>query len=554
MQPALVSSPNSALPFAKKPVADALSDWTEGIWSAELDYLVEGALEGIPGLKRAAQGNDLNRIHGFGRLVSQYLSTAERKSQGRPGHDPYVSHLRNAAQAGRQIASSSSVEQAREAVVNLDRSLRTLASARKIAHDESLLRAAGLMIITPQGEGLFLRYARDHDHGGEWGFPAGGLEGDEEPETAAIRETREETGWIPNETIKEVDSSQDEIDFTTFATVTGNQFIPELSDEHDSWCWAPLSNPPEPLHPGVEKTLGSLLAQDAEFKESEHPREEHGKFTSGSGGKSSERKYGGWEGKEKVDWEKGTIGLLNPSDTAVNVLKELTDLNLKDYKLPNGEIAKENPLPRVPLSKLTPAQEERARSGKGGIIREVDPNLLVSGQEWIKPLEVAKKTAKSPDDLPPNKLPTVVPDKHGKYRVVDGNHSGVLAVLMGHKLRVRDLSGDQDGAKDAYGANAATKSELENTIKFPPDKPPQASRAINIAYAKGGTTGGAAKQSVQANKFINSGGATEKDRERTGRQHASLGSDKTVGTTSGGKHFFDERYATLRQRRQAIGR
>jgi 8-oxo-dGTP pyrophosphatase MutT (NUDIX family) len=243
--------------------------------------------------------------------------------------------------------------------------------------EDALLRAAGLMVVTPKGEGLFLRYVPEHDHGGEWGFPAGGLEGDEEASDAAIRETREETGWVPNEKVKEIDSSQDEVDFTTFATVTGNQFIPELSDEHDSWCWAPLSNPPDPLHPGVKKTLKSIVDTD-----------------------------------------------------------EIMD---------------------------------------------------VVGQ-------------------------------------------------------------------DRYNASASTKFELANTIKFPPDKSPEASRAISIAYANGGTSGGAVKQSVEANRFINSGGATEKDRERTGRQHASLGSDKTVGTTSGGKHFFDERYATLRQRRRSVGR
>jgi 8-oxo-dGTP pyrophosphatase MutT (NUDIX family) len=221
---------------------------------------------------------------------------------------------------------------------------------------DALLRAAGLMILTPKCEVLFLRYTPDHDHGGEWGLPAGGLEGDEEARDAAIRETREETGWIPNEEIKEIDTAQDEVDFTTFATVTGNQFIPELSDEHDAWCWAPLSNPPEPLHPGVRKTLDELLKRE--------------------------------------------------------------------------------------------------------------------------------------------------------------------------------------GAEDRYNASASTKSELENTIKFPPDKAPEATRAINVAYANGGTSGGAAKQSVEANKYINSGGETKKDRARTGRSHAVLGRD---------------RYPTLRQKRKSHG-
>lgn len=171
--------------------------------------------------------------------------------------------------------------------------------AKKPVEDQ-LVRAAGLMITTPKGEALFLRYVSGHENEGEWAWPAGEMEDDEEAETAAIRETREETGWIPTGEVVEVASNQDEVDFTTFGTITQNQFIPELSDEHDSWCWAPLDNPPEPLHPGVNQFLldhisaaspQDLLAQDKEFREEDHPRD-HGKFTSGGGSKTdkSDRK------------------------------------------------------------------------------------------------------------------------------------------------------------------------------------------------------------------------------------------------------------------------
>jgi 8-oxo-dGTP pyrophosphatase MutT (NUDIX family) len=203
---------------------------------------------------------------------------------------------------------------------------------------DALSRAAGLLIITPNGDALFLRYVPER--GGEWGIPAGGVEGDETPDAAAIRETCEETGWTPQDEVKQVDINDS---FTTYATVSQKQFIPELSDEHDSWCWAPLSKPPEPLHPGLSATIESLLDEDS--------------------------------------------------------LNE---------------------------------------------------------------------------------------------------------------------------AQDSYNASASTKSELRDTIKFPPDKAPEVSRAINIAYANGGTTGGAAKQSVETNKYINSGGATRRDRMRAKRQQAVL--------------------------------
>jgi 8-oxo-dGTP pyrophosphatase MutT (NUDIX family) len=214
--------------------------------------------------------------------------------------------------------------------------------AKKPAVD-ALSRAAGLLIMTPNGDALFLRYVPER--GGEWCIPAGGIEVGETPDAAAVRETHEETGWTPQDKVKLIEAWGDDKGggFSTFATISQNQFIPELSDEHDSWCWAPLSNPPEPLHPGLSATIESLLDED----------------------------------------------------------------------------------------------------------------LL-------------------------------------------------------------------DEAQDSYNASASTKAELRDTIKFPPDKAPEASRAINIAYANGGTTGGAAKQSVETNKYINSGGATRRDRMRAKRQQAVL--------------------------------
>lgn len=125
------------------------------------------------------------------------------------------------------------------------------------AHDASV-KAAGLMIVTPDNCALFLKRG-EGDHEGEWCFPAGGANGDEDPLTTAVRETREETGWTAPEGSaepKKIDSRvSDGVDFTTFRLNVNNPFIPTLDDEHVGWAWAPLDEPPEPLHPGVKATL-----------------------------------------------------------------------------------------------------------------------------------------------------------------------------------------------------------------------------------------------------------------------------------------------------------
>lgn len=137
---------------------------------------------------------------------------------------------------------------------------------------DAKIKAAGLMIVAPDGCALFLQRSQNGDHAGEWCWPGGALEGDEEPLQAALRETREETGWIPpldkssEGDPEKVDAreSDEGVDFTTFRLKAGNPFIPQLDKEHIGWAWAPLHAPPQPLHPGVATTLSEVLeAQDA---------------------------------------------------------------------------------------------------------------------------------------------------------------------------------------------------------------------------------------------------------------------------------------------------
>ena len=50
------------------------------------------------------------------------------------------------------------------------------------------LSAAGILFLTPDGRGLFVKRAPGSDHAGEYAFPAGRVEQDEEPADAARRE------------------------------------------------------------------------------------------------------------------------------------------------------------------------------------------------------------------------------------------------------------------------------------------------------------------------------------------------------------------------------
>jgi 8-oxo-dGTP pyrophosphatase MutT (NUDIX family) len=127
----------------------------------------------------------------------------------------------------------------------------------KLATDERV-KGAGICLVTPQGEALFLLRSPNSNHPGEWDLPGGRSDGDETPEQTAIRETREEIGAMPYGELALMDSVEDldGVDFITFKMNVMHKFTPKLQlDEHTAFRWAPLDNPPQPLHPGVKQTV-----------------------------------------------------------------------------------------------------------------------------------------------------------------------------------------------------------------------------------------------------------------------------------------------------------
>lgn len=155
-------------------------------------------------------------------------------------------------------------------------------------------KGAGILFVSTNGNALFLRRtATAPDCPGCWDFPGGGQEGDETAEQTAIRETREEIGSVPDgvrvphtrtrsgstlgvagpgappvafpvdggaptASPPTVPSVTPDVDFTTFLQRVTNEFVPELNDEHDGFCWSPIGAPPEPLHPGCRIALDRI--------------------------------------------------------------------------------------------------------------------------------------------------------------------------------------------------------------------------------------------------------------------------------------------------------
>lgn len=125
--------------------------------------------------------------------------------------------------------------------------------------EDSDLAAAGIMFVDPQGNVLFCKRSDT----GHWAFPGGGVEKNETPDYAARREAVEELGHLPSWKLDFVHrGTTGGVDFTTFRQEVLRQFKPRLNDEHTEHLWAPLSDAPQPLHPGIENMMKKSMASD----------------------------------------------------------------------------------------------------------------------------------------------------------------------------------------------------------------------------------------------------------------------------------------------------
>lgn len=129
-----------------------------------------------------------------------------------------------------------------------------------------MIHAAGTLLVSPDGLVLLLQRSAIGDLEGTWCVPGGKVEVDEDTCGAAIRETREETGYRPPRTRCEkwtqriaCDNGTDIVDFTTFIVRDVKPFAPELCAEHVAYAWCSPAQPPANLHPGCLIALQKLL-------------------------------------------------------------------------------------------------------------------------------------------------------------------------------------------------------------------------------------------------------------------------------------------------------
>jgi 8-oxo-dGTP pyrophosphatase MutT (NUDIX family) len=157
------------------------------------------------------------------------------------------------------------------------------------------IKAAGVLFVTPDKQALYLKRGAGGDYPGYWCFPGGHVEDGESTLAAAERKTIEEIGGLPegerayltrritppqndaNATDAPPEALQGTsdrpVDFTTFIQEVPAPFDVTISGEHVGWAWAPIDQPPEPVHPGCSIALRRISMNELQVAQSIADRE-----------------------------------------------------------------------------------------------------------------------------------------------------------------------------------------------------------------------------------------------------------------------------------------
>ena len=121
------------------------------------------------------------------------------------------------------------------------------------------MRPAEVAIVVRRGD-EFLVVHRAPAGGAYWHLIAGGVDPGEEPEAAAVRELREETGleapivrlgersYVPTAEDRQVHEYADEIQVVLFVADAPPGWEPALDHEHDDYRWCTAAQATRLLH------------------------------------------------------------------------------------------------------------------------------------------------------------------------------------------------------------------------------------------------------------------------------------------------------------------
>jgi ADP-ribose pyrophosphatase YjhB (NUDIX family) len=125
-------------------------------------------------------------------------------------------------------------------------------------------QAAGCIIVAADTGRWCLQQRSDTvSDPGVWSTWGGGREPGESVSQCVHRELAEESGYSGPVRLEPIDSNSM---YATFLAHVPYEFEPRLNSESQAYQWCEPENLPQPLHPGLEQTLGLLSENFADGK------------------------------------------------------------------------------------------------------------------------------------------------------------------------------------------------------------------------------------------------------------------------------------------------
>lgn len=110
---------------------------------------------------------------------------------------------------------------------------------------------------------LFVLRSSQSSYPSRWSLVGGKIHTNEKIIDGLIREIKEEFGFLPNITkwapFNCFTSIDKKFQYHSVLLLTPDEFIPNLNNENDGFCWCTIDNPPKPLHPRLREVLTSNI-------------------------------------------------------------------------------------------------------------------------------------------------------------------------------------------------------------------------------------------------------------------------------------------------------
>jgi 8-oxo-dGTP pyrophosphatase MutT (NUDIX family) len=122
------------------------------------------------------------------------------------------------------------------------------------------MNASGCLVLAiDTGRIMLQQRSGDTSHPRTWGFFGGKAEKDERPLQTLLRELEEEIGLLPDiqkvYPLNKFTSPDKNFVYNTFVVTVYDEFVPQLNDESNGFCWVKMGNWPRPLHNGAKAQL-----------------------------------------------------------------------------------------------------------------------------------------------------------------------------------------------------------------------------------------------------------------------------------------------------------